>query len=166
MPTKLTAARLRELLFYEPGDGTFTWRKNVSPQARSGVPAGCKNESNYIVIRVDGVKYYAHRLAWLYVTGSWPSKSVDHVNGNCSDNSWANLRLADQAENTANSKLSRANTSGHKGVVFYRPTKKWRAQIGVGLTNKHIGYFEKKEDAAAAYLAAAKSLFGEFARAR
>ena len=46
-----------------------------------------------------------------------------------------------------NSKLSSKNTSNYKGVIFYKPSNKWRAQIMINGKNKHLGYFDKIEDA-------------------
>lgn len=48
------------------------------------------------------------------------------------------------------SKISDNNTSGIKGVSFYKKSGKWRAQIRYNYKNYHLGLFEDIEDAAAA----------------
>ena len=88
----LTAARLRELLHYNPDDGLFRWRV-AGPKRVVGAPAGSRQRIGYIVIRVDGRLHYAHRLAWLHTTGAWPAASIDHIDGDKGNNRWVNLRL-------------------------------------------------------------------------
>ena len=120
--------------------------------------AGCKSRG-YIVVRVDLVLHQAHRLAWLYVHGSWPVDQIDHINCDPSDNRICNLREATPAQNQANTR-SYAK-SGFKGVR--KNFSKWNAYIG-GRTFKHLGSFDTPEEANAAYLTAARARSGEFAR--
>jgi hypothetical protein len=89
---------------------------------------------------------------------------VDHVNGDGLDNRRVNLRPAMPSENSANQRLSRANSSGFKGVHLYKRTGKWRAYISAGGVARHIGYFATPEDAARAYDAEAIATWGEYAR--
>ena len=51
----------------------------------------------------------------------------------------------------------------YKGVVFNKQCQKFQATIMVAKRRAHLGLFEKAEDAARAYDAAAKKLFGDFA---
>jgi hypothetical protein len=88
---KLAAERLRERLRYDGGTGVFT-RRVGSGHARAGEIAGSVHSTGYVRIGIDGGKYTAHRLAWLYVHGVWPSDQIDHINRNRSDNRIANLR--------------------------------------------------------------------------
>jgi hypothetical protein len=94
----LTAQRLRELLNYNPETGIFTRAADVltgrySKQiaAKKGDAAGTINHSGHVVITIEGRRYRAHHLAWLYVRGVWPSANLWHVNGERSDNRIANL---------------------------------------------------------------------------
>lgn len=52
--------------------------------------------------------------------------------------------------NAFDSKKSAANTSGIKGVSYYKKTGKWRAQIRYASKNYHLGLYEDINDAAAA----------------
>jgi len=88
---KLTAERLRERLRYDAETGAFT-RRVGSGHARAGEMAGTVHSTGYVRITIDGGKYTAHHLAWLYVHGVWPSDQIEHINRKRSDNRIANLR--------------------------------------------------------------------------
>ncbi len=155
----LTAERLRELLDYDRETGIFTHRL-----ARSGVTkgarAGTRNGKGYIQISVDGKIYQAHRLAVLYVTGSWPEDQTNHRNLGKDNNSWNNLRDADNSRNMANRTLISSNTSGRKGVHWDKRRKLWQVRVA----GKYVGRFRDLDVAGQAYAEAARNRFGEFAR--
>ena len=88
----------------------------------------------------------------------------DHVNGKGLDNRRCNLRPATNPQNGWNQGVQSNNTSGYKGVYWYKPTKKWRAQIKVNKKKIYLGYFDDIEDAVNAYNKAAIKYHGEFAR--
>lgn len=117
----------------------------------------------YLRICVGGRAYYAHRVAWMLVTGEWPDGPIDHANGDRADNRWSNLRMASPAQNNANARLSRRNTLGAKGVA--RVGCKFKAQIAVGGKRLYLGLHPTLESASAAYQLAASEHYGEFARA-
>ena len=146
----LTADRLRDALSYDCDSGVFRWKIKSAKHIKIGAATGCKNNSGYLRIRVDGTLYRAHRLAWLYVHGEWPKHEIDHINGIPSDNRICNLRLASHAENGQNLALSRRNTSGFHGVSWSKFAKKWHAYIRINNVNKHLGHFKNIEDAVAA----------------
>lgn len=157
----LTQARLKELLDYNPETGVFTWRVSRHHRVRAGARAGSLSH-NYNYVRIDGRLYKSSRLAWLYVTGNWPAKEIDHKNRVSHDDRWINLREATRAQNVHNRGLSRDNTSGAKGVI--RVGGRWRARLYTGCVHLHLGYFASREDAAAAYRDAALRLHGEYAK--
>jgi len=88
---------------------------------------------------------------------------VDHVNWNGLDNRRRNLRVATNSQNMANSPAHTANTTGFRGVSFNADASKFAAQICCNGRNHHLGYFTVPHDAARAYDAAARRLFGPFA---
>jgi hypothetical protein len=113
---ELTAARLRELLHYDPETGAWTRLVSTSNhRARVGDNAGGVT-GTYVKIRVDVRQYPAHRLAWLYMTGAWPKHEIDHINGDRLDNRWCNLRPANDAEQARNKRTAVNNEAGYKGV--------------------------------------------------
>lgn len=96
----LSADRLRELLKYAPETGLFIWKIDcVSAHGCVRVPrgrvAGWKDSGGQILIGINNERYYANRLAWLYMTGEWPQGKVTHRNLNKSDNRWDNLQVSD-----------------------------------------------------------------------
>lgn len=100
------------------------------------------------------------RLLHRILMGAGVGEMVDHRDGNGLNCQRANLRLCTQQQNNANVGLRRKSKSGFKGVHWYAPSSCWRVQC----QHKHIGSYPTKEEAAAAYDAAAKIAFGEFAR--
>lgn len=103
---------------------------------------------------------YMHRLIMRAKKGI----EVDHKNGNGLDNRKSNLRLCSQTENTRNSKISKRNSSGFKGVRLHKKNGKWRASIMANSKPISLGYFNTKEQAALAYAEASKKYHLEFSR--
>ncbi len=149
----VTQARLKELLFYDPDTGDFTWKKRMSNRAMSGARAGCFCKYHgYVFIRLDGVLYRGHRLAWLYMHGRWPEPEIDHRDRNRSNNAIGNLREASRAQNLQNVIKSKGK-SGLRGVGSRR-NGRHQARITVDGVEKSLGWFPDAESAHAAYLAA------------
>ena len=95
----LTANRLRKVLSYAPATGIFRWKVSASTRAPVGTIAGAENGRGYRQIRIDGRPYSASRLAWLYMTGNWPTSAISYINGKPSDTRWANLQKATSPPN-------------------------------------------------------------------
>lgn len=159
MVALVTQQRLRELVHYDPVTGHFVSRVD-SCRRKAGARLGSNNGNGYLRINIDGRMYYAHRLAWFYCYGQWP-QVVDHIDGNLQDNRISKLRAGVASQNVANSKLSKANKSGSKGVSLDRRGR-WRATITHNRRQIHLGTFTTKAAAATAYLKAAAEIFGEF----
>ena len=160
----LTFERLREVLRYEPETGRFFWIEKPSESARCtvGDEAGCLEASGYIRIWIDGKRYVAQRLAWLYMTGEWPSHLVDHEDLDRANNSWTNLRAASNSENKANGRTYKKRKDLPKGV--YTRRGKFGAQIVHNYKHYSLGSaFDTPEEAHAAYLRKAEELHGDFA---
>ena len=146
----LTQERLLAALIYDPMTGIFTRRVGAGGSKANSV-AGSPSHG-YSNISIDGKIYGAHRLAWLYVHGNLPLGDVDHIDGNRSNNTIANLRDVSRSVNLQNSKEARKNnkSSGMLGVSWLHG--KWQAKINIGGYRKHIGMFKTPELAHAAYL--------------
>lgn len=161
---KLTAERLREILTYDADTGVFRYRRNRGGGKCKGEVAGFISRNGYRLIALEGREYGAHRLAWLYVQGSWPKSHLDHINRVRYDDRIENLREATPSQNMANKTKQANNTSGLKGVTWCKRYQKWQAQIQCDQRPKFLGYFKTAAAAHAAYIKSAYELFGSFAR--
>lgn len=157
----LTAARLRELLDYDPETGIFRWRRDAGRWGRikAGTQVGSPDASGHLRVNIGGL-HYLHRLAFLYMTGEWPSQKVDHRDGDPSNNIFDNLRDVTQRVNTENRRAPVVGkTSGLPlGVSRDKRDGAIRADITVGGKCISLGRHETPELAHAAYLEAKRRL--------
>lgn len=146
---KVTHRRVVELLAYNPKTGVFTWKQDRKGRAKQGSIAGAVHAKGYIHIMVDKERIAAHRLAWFYMTGKWPVYLIDHKSGDCTDNSFSNLREATAMQNQHNRTKAR-------GYIYNKKTGKWVASIRINYKAIYLGSFDLESDARAAYIAACK----------
>jgi hypothetical protein len=158
----IDAAYLKSIMSYDPKTGIFT-RLKTNNQHQCGAEPGNLRKTGYRFIGVNGKPFAAHRLAWLYMTGNWPTERVDHINGVKSDNRWTNLREATDAQNKANEGVRKDNALGIKGVRLHE-SGRYQARIFRDKRHKSLGLFDTAKEAAAAYAKASRLVFGEFAR--
>lgn len=153
----LTHERLQKVVHYNPDTGLFI-RKERGKESK---PLGSNHSKpgGYLKFSIDGVLYFAHRLAWFYVHGDWPKGMIDHKNRNKSDNRICNLRVSDHSKNGHNSNLSIANKTGFTGVTFVSKINKYRSCIVKNRKRIHLGYFDTPEEANDAYLSAKRTVF-------
>jgi len=155
---EITPEILREVFDYNPDTGVLRRRKNGKVVTGSVV-----NPWGHLVVRVLGKNMLIHRVAFSIVNGRFPTKCIDHINGNSADNRIANLREASVSENGRNTLGKRNSTTGILGVSWSRALRKYQAQIGINGRNIHLGFFSSKEEAAKARRAAEVIHHGEFA---
>ena len=159
MKTTLTQTRLKQMLNYDPITGLFTWRQKPSDRIVVGATASniCKRH-RYVRIGLYGKRYMAHRLAWFYMTGSWPENDIDHRNGKRADNRLANLRPATKRLNNENQRRPRSdNKTGFLGVSPNQTpnaAKPFAAFIKYQGKVRNLGNFATAEQAHQAYLTA------------
>ena len=159
-PRELTAQVLRERLSYDADGGGFVW-KSCSGAAAIGSSAGTLHRRGYLNICINGRKYGAHRLAWLYVHGQWPAGEIDHINGDKVDNRIANLRDVRHATNTQNIRRP-YRTNLATGLLGVRRADTVKEQYSAGLSANgryhHLGSFATAMAAHQAYVSAKRRL--------
>lgn len=163
-PPTVTPERLHELFEYR--DGALYWKhrhggKNSrAAGTKAGTPLG---KRKYLRVSVDYKFYYVHRLIWLMHHGDLPDV-IDHIDGDPSNNRIENLRAATFAGNMRNSKLSKRNKSGIKGVQRCNKTGLWRGEVYADGYSHRVGPFESLEQCGEAVRELRERLHGEFAR--
>jgi len=148
-PTKLTQEKLNPYYLADGYKGEIISRK-------TGKSVGCLGNTGYIRITISykilGKRKLVSRarLIWTLWNGDITDDSlqIDHINGIKTDDKISNLRLVSRSINglNLNNKLSRNNTSGHKGVCFDKRGNRWEAKIIINgkITKKR---FKTKSDA-------------------
>jgi hypothetical protein len=153
---ELTQETLKTKIRYEPETGLFYRRDSNAPCGYKG------NQRGYIKVSISGKEYRAHRLAWFYMYGEWPSGPIDHVNHVTNDNRWSNLRLASVSLNQANRYATPFRTVQAKGV-WRTPNNTFCARLFKNAKMYYGGVHCTHDEAAHAYNKLAIQHFGEFA---
>jgi len=180
----VTPEELRELLDYNPDTGALTWKDRplkyfhdnygrytkerayqIFKTSFAGRPAlTAKNPNGYLRGNLFGKSLLAHRAAFCLMEGRWPSNQIDHINGDRSDNRWANLREATNTQNQYNQRSARGSASRFVGVSRCKKSNKWVAYICPEGVKVSLGSYGTEEEAAKARDQAAVKVFGQYAR--
>lgn len=154
-------------LDYDPETGQFRWRYTGKGRSRAGSLAGTTKLNGYIEIgiRWAGNRYIvgAHRVAWRIVHGIWPA-TIDHKDGNPSNNRITNLRASTRALNAWNRARRRTNSSGATGVYWVEKERLWRVEINAGRRIR-LGSYIQFEDAVRVRQLAERIYHGELGSA-
>jgi hypothetical protein len=161
---------LYECFELDADTGTLVWKMRplhhfTSPQyqkrhhtVHAGTEVGNISSQGYRVVCVtwEGTRlqWSQHRIVWAMHYGQWPTKALDHIDGNKTNNVITNLREVTDKENSKNRRISKNNTSGHMGVFLDKRSNKWRAEIRVSGISIGLGTHPNIEDAIAARQAA------------
>jgi hypothetical protein len=157
----LTQEELKQKLYYNPKLGIFYWVQPSGPSSE-GDEAGCLMANGYIGIKINGILFQAHRLAWLYKTGEMPENNIDHINNIRNDNRFVNLRDATQSQNCMNHGVTANNSSGYKGVSFHKKSGKWQVACRVKTKHYYLGIYDTPQIASKVYEEFAKTHHGDF----
>lgn len=156
-----TQDELRTRYHYAPETGLFTHLQNRG-KGKAGQTAGNTSKTGYVEMRVCNSLFQAHRLAFLYMTGTFPERplTVDHINGIRDDNRWCNLRVADYRQQSWNAPAHHHNKSGLKGAWPCKTTGRWVSMLQDGKRRIWLGRFDTAEEAHHAWIGAARELRG------
>lgn len=149
----LTQETLKQYVNYDPATGIFISLVNRGP-CTIGSQLGSVCLHGYITFMIYRKSYKAHRLAWLYVHGEWPSKLMDHINGNKTDNRIENLRLVSSRQNNQNRKSHRLG----RLQGCHKIKNLWQARILINGVRKNLGCYKTEQQAHEAYLHALSKL--------
>lgn len=152
---------LKTILHYCPDTGVFTWLK-TGKGIRRGRKVGYVDPEGYLQIAHAGASYRAHRLAWLYMTGAWPTDQIDHSNGDRADNRFSNLRESTLTENMRNRLLVERDLP----VGVYKSGPKYRVRIWGGEANLDFGSYADLELAEIVSREVRDSYHGQFSVCR
>lgn len=157
-------AYICSLIGYDPDTGLFRWLKDRTGGVRAGDIVGYPDRAGYLFVNFRKKHIYLHRLAWFITNGEWPSKDLDHKDGDIANNRMRNLREADDCQGNRNRGKHKNNTSGFKGVYFRKERKKW---VAMARRNGKVALVKQADTAEAAakiYDNFAREYDGEFSR--
>lgn len=126
--------------FHYHSDGTLTRddRKNSE---------GSFDKDGYLIIKVKGKRFKAHRIVWLLNYGEMPKKEIDHINRIRTDNRIENLREATREEQIRNTTKKVNKDTGAYGIYYdkTRGLKKHYAFCYKGKTYRYSTLEEARE---------------------
>lgn len=155
--TKLSLEYIKECLDYTAETGKFTWKTRPLSHFSAvwswtnwnkrwaGKEAGwtevASDKRSYHKISINGENHKAHRLAWVFITGNWPSELIDHVDGDGLNNKSSNLREATEWQNATNQSRRKDNKSGVTGVGWQKKMCTWYANGRINNHLQHLGFY-------------------------
>ena len=147
-------SELKQLLRYEPETGALLWVSRPPHLNKRGwntryadTPAlNTRHSDGYRMGKINGVRVYAHRVAWALHTGAWPTGVVDHINGDRSDNRASNLQDVGMRDNALNVRPS-IKQSGIPCVFWVEGSKKWRVRKTIDGSRKDFGTYDSLSEA-------------------
>ena len=141
----LNQDELKHQLKYIKTSGKFIWISDKHNQTQIiNTEAGTLMNHGYVRIVINGKGYLAHRLAWLYVIGDWPTYRIDHKDLNKSNNSWNNLKEVTNRINNQNKSMHRI---GNKlvGACWDKERHKWYPAFWLEGRPLDLGRYESAE---------------------
>jgi len=156
----LTQDQVKDLFEYR--DGELYWKINKGT-VKIGSKTGSLHHSGYRFTQINKKTYLLHRIIFLYHHGYLP-QYIDHIDNNKINNKIENLREATRSQNGFNTRISKTNTSGIKGVNWSKSSKKWEVRVQINNKRKCIGIYADIELAELVATEARNKYHQEFAR--
>lgn len=164
---EITQEFLKSILHYDQDTGEMIWIKPNKYHCEllgkiAGCPARANKDKIYWNIQILGKKYKRSRIAWMWMTGSFPKDCIDHKDGNSLNDKWENLREASVLENSWNHKTRKRKYDFPMGVR-QSVSGKYVARISHLKRQFTIGTFDTVKEARDAYMKEREKRFGQFA---
>jgi hypothetical protein len=140
----ITQREIKKILKYNMTTGQFTWKKTMGGAVKGEV-AGHLSYQGYVRISIGGRRYFAHTLAWIYVTGNPPKYEIDHIDRCRHNNRWRNLRDIPHTINLTNRKRFSNNSTGTTGID--RENGRFRVRVTVDGRRHYVGSFDRISEA-------------------
>ena len=143
----ITTDMLHELFYYKDGK---LYNKVDRGTTKANAEVGCRDNNGYTVTKINGKRYYAHRLIYILVHGHIPNNLfIDHIDGNPSNNQVENLRVV----------VRQGNDQNRRRAKGYRYKKgAWEASIKHDGKQHYLGRYTTEDEARQAHLEAKKKL--------
>ena len=171
MNSKILLEQLLQLTIWLPIKGYPNYEISICGMVRNVITKRIlKNQIDssgyYSVVLYENNKtknYRIHRLVSNhFIPRLTKNKYIDHIDNDKLNNTVSNLRWVSQQQNCFNASLSKKNTSGIKGISFYKKINKWIVQIGFNNKLIYLGCYANIEDAKNARQKKSAELFGDF----
>lgn len=152
-----------------PEEGILIWKKarNKFTAHRVGHPVGGSlNHNGYKVFSIQrpdtgkSQTYLLHRVMYWFYTGEEPI-TVDHINGDRTDNTIGNLRAATVKQNCVNVHNRNTSRTDYVGVT-QNSSGKFVATINNSSKSEYLGSYSCPEDAHEVYKRRHLEIHGEF----
>ena len=150
----MNADQFRARFSYDPHTGLFTRMVASRAGPVGSVLMGTLNHGYLRAGLVENKQFALHRLVFLWMTGDWPKADVDHIDGDRTNNRWANLRDVCRRINMENLKRARRNNRSTGLLGAYRQGSGFWSRISVNGKDVRLGSFDSAEKAHEAYIAA------------
>lgn len=150
IPSDFELSEIKRCVRYDPVSGKLYCKEKPRRKSRSIVGREYGQDRKvygYITVGLNYRRYYAHQIAWYFISGKWPEDMIDHINGIQYDNRKVNLRHVDNRTNCHNKEIYRKG----QFVGVSRNRKAWRAMIKVNGIMIHLGTYRKPEEASMRY---------------
>ena len=112
---------------------------------------GTLNGVGYKRVGVLGNTVQEHHIVWYLHTGGWPKQSLDHIDGDKTNNHPDNLRLSNNKHNSRSYKKVWEGASSKFRGVYWHKNNVWASCVSSEGKTKHLGCFTCQKEAALAY---------------
>lgn len=123
----------------------FSYHDGVITRKDRSNSNGCINPEGYLVLKIKGKRFLAHRIAWLLHYGDFPKAELDHINRDKLDNRIENLRESNRTEQNRNKDFKPNAITGIRGIHYDTTTKGLKKKYTTRLNKKTYRFYNLQE---------------------